>query len=74
MKLDLVIDAIKWGLAVGLVFLFGVISVYGGVHVFLGVFEGAVSSLVLGFMLLVSGTTVLYLLRTLTLHWIDMQD
>ena len=74
MKLDLVIDAIKWGLAVGLVFLFGVISVYGGVHVFLGVFGGAVSSLVLGFMLLVSGLTALYLLRTLTLHWIDVQD
>lgn len=74
MKLDLVINAVKWGLAVGLVFLFGVISVYGGVHVFLGVFEGIVLSLVLGFMLLVSGTTVLYLLRTLTLHWIDMQD
>lgn len=74
MKLDLVINAVKWGLAVGLVFLFGVISVYGGVHVFLGVFEGIILSLVLGFMLLVSGTTALYLLRTLTLHWIDMQD
>lgn len=74
MKLGLVIDAIKWGLAVGLVFLFGVISVYGGVHVFLGVFEGIVPSLVLGFMLLVSGLTALYLLRALTLHWIDMQD
>ena len=74
MKLDLVIDAIKWGLAVGLVFLFGVISVYGGVHVVLGVFEGVVQSLVLGFMLLVSGSIALYLLRTLTLHWIDMQD
>jgi len=74
MKLDLVINAVKWGLAVGLVFLFGVISVYGGVHVFLWVFGGAVSSLVLGFMLLVSGLTALYLLRTLTLHWIDVQD
>ena len=74
MKLDLVIDAIKWGLAVGLVFLFGVISVYGGVHVFLGVFEGVVQSLALGFMLLVSGLTALYLLRTLTLHWIDIED
>ena len=35
---------------------------------------GVVQSLVLGFMLLVSGSIALYLLRTLTLHWIDMQD
>lgn len=74
MKLDLVIDSIKWGIAVGLMFLLGVILVYGGVHVVLGVFHGIVSYAVLGFILFVLGSMLLYLLITLILHWIYMEN
>lgn len=74
MKLDLVVSSIKWGIAVGLMFLLGVIVTYGGVHVALGVFQGIISYVVLGFMLLVLGSMLLYLLITLILHWIYMED
>lgn len=74
MKLDLVINSIKWGIAVGLMFLLGVIVTYGGVHVALGVFQGIISYAVLGLVLLVLGSMLLYLLITLILHWIYMEN
>ena len=72
MELDLVINSIKWGIIGGLMFLLGVIVTYGGVHVALGVFQGVVSYVVLGFMLVVVGLMLLHLLITLILHWLDV--
>ena len=74
MKLDLVIDSIKWGIVAGLMFLLGVIVAYGGTHVVLGVFQGVVWYVVLGFMLFVASLTLLHLLITFVLHWFDMED
>ena len=74
MELDLVLNSIKWGIIGGLMFLLGVIVVYGGVHVALGVFQGVVWYIVLGFMLLVIALTLLHLLISFVLHWIDAED
>lgn len=74
MGLDLVINSIKWGIVGGLMFLLGVIVAYGGVHVALGVFQGIVWYAVLGFMLVVASLTLLHLLITFVLHWIDVED
>lgn len=74
MGLDLVFNSIKWGIVGGLVFLLGVIVAYGGTHVVLGVFQGVVWYVVLGFMLLVASLTLLHLLITFVLHWIDVED
>ena len=74
MGLDLVINSIKWGIIGGLMFLLGVIVVYGGTYVVLGVFQGVVWYVVLGFMLLVASLTLLHLLITFVLHWIDVED
>lgn len=74
MELDLVINSIKWGIVGGLIFLLGVIVTYGGVHVALGVFQGVVWYIVLGFMLLVIGLTLLHLLISFVLHWIVEED
>ena len=74
MGLDLVINSIKWGIVAGLMFLLGVIVAYGGTHVALGVFQGVVWYVVLGFMLLVASLTLLHLLITFVLHWFDMED
>ena len=74
MELDLVLNSIKWGIIGGLVFLLGVIVTYGGVQVALGVFQGVVWYIVLGFMLLVIALTLLHLLITYILHWIDVED
>lgn len=74
MELDLVLNSIKWGIIAGLMFLLGVIVVYGGAHVALGVFQGIVWYVVLGFMLLVIGLILLHLLITYILHWIDVEE
>ena len=74
MGLDLVLNSIKWGIVAGLMFLLGVIVAYGGTHVALGVFQGVVWYVVLGFMLLVASLTLLHLLITFVLHWFDMED
>lgn len=74
MGLDLVINSIKWGIIGGLMFLLGVIVAYGGTHVALGVFQGIVWYVVLGFMLFVASLTLLHLLITFVLHWFDMED
>lgn len=74
MELDLVLNSIKWGIVAGLMFLLGVIVVYGGVHVALGVFQGIVWYVVLGFMLLVIALILLHLLISFVLHWIDVED
>ena len=74
MGLDLVINSIKWGIIGGLMFLLGVIVAYGGTHVALGVFQGIVWYVVLGFMLFVAALTLLHLLITFVLHWFDMED
>ena len=74
MGLDLVLNSIKWGIVAGLMFLLGVIVTYGGVHVALGVFQGIVWCVVLGFMLFVTTLTLLHLLVSLVLYWIDMED
>ena len=74
MGLDLVINSIKWGIVGGLVFLLGVIVAYGGTYVALGVFQGAVWYVVLGFMLVVVTLTLLYLLITLVIHWFDVKE
>ena len=74
MELDLVLNSITWGIIGGLMFLLGVIVVYGGVHVALGVFQGVVWYIVLGFMLFVIALTLLHLLISFVLHWIDMED
>ena len=74
MGLDLVFNSIKWGIIAGLMFLLGVIVAYGGTHVALGVFQGVVWYVVLGFMLLVASLTLLHLLITFVLHWFDMED
>lgn len=74
MGLDLVINSIKWGIIGGLMFLLGVIVAYGGTYVALGVFQGVVWYVVLGFMLLVASLTLLHLLITFVLHWIDVED
>ena len=55
-------------------FLLGVIVAYGGTHVVLGVFQGVVWYVVLGLMLLVASLTLLHLLITFVLHWIDVED
>lgn len=74
MELDLVINSIKWGIIGGLMFLLGVIVTYGGVHVALGVFQGVVWYIVLGFMLFVIALTLLHLLISFVLHWIVVED
>ena len=74
MELDLVINSIKWGIIGGLMFLLGVIVVYGGTHVVLGMFQGVVWYVVLGFMLFVIALTLLHLLISFVLHWIYMED
>ena len=74
MGLDLVINSIKWGIIGGLMFLLGVIVAYGGTHVVLGVFQGIVSYIVLGFMVFVIALTLLHLLISFVLHWIDMEE
>ena len=74
MGLDLVLNSIKWGIVAGLMFLLGVIVAYGGTHVVLGVFQGVVWYVVLGFMLVVAALTLLHLLITFVLYWIDMED
>ena len=74
MGLDLVINSIKWGIIGGLLFLLGVIVAYGGTHVALGVFQGTVWCVVLGFMLVVATLTLLDLLITFVIHWIDVKD
>ena len=73
MGLDLVLNSIKWGIVGGLVFLLGVIVAYGGTHVALGVFQGIVWYVVLGFMLFVAALTLLHLLITFVLYWIDVK-
>ena len=74
MGLDLVFNSIKWGIVGGLVFLLGVIVAYGGTHVVLGVFQGVVWYVVLGFMLLVASLTLLHLLITFVIHWFDVKE
>ena len=74
MELDLVMNSIKWGIIGGLMFLLGVIAVYGGVHIALGVFQGIVWYVVLGFMLFVVALTLLHLLISFVLHWIVVED
>ena len=74
MELDLVLNSIKWGIIAGLMFLLGVIVVYGGTHVALGVFQGIVWYVVLGFILLVIALTLLHLLISFVLHWIVVED
>ena len=74
MELDLVLNSIKWGIIGGLMFLLGVIVVYGGAHVALGVFQGIVWYVVLGFILLVIALTLLHLLISFVLHWIVVED
>ena len=74
MELDLVMNSIKWGIICGLMFLLGVIVVYGGVHIALGVFQGIVWYVVLGFMLFVVALTLLHLLISFVLHWIVVED
>ena len=74
MGLDLVLNSIKWGIIGGLVFLLGVIVAYGGTYVALGVFQGTVWCVVLGFMLVVATLTLLDLLITFVIHWIDVKD
>lgn len=74
MGLDLVINSVKWGIIGGLVFLLGVIVAYGGTHVVLGVFQGTVWCVVLGFMLVVATLTLLDLLITFVIHWFNMED
>ena len=74
MELDLVFNSIKWGIIGGLMFLLGVIVVYGGVHVASGVFQGIVWYVVLGFMLFVIALTLLHLLISFILYWIVMED
>ena len=74
MGLDLVINSIKWGIVGGLVFLLGVIVVYGGTYVVLGVFQGTVWCVVLGFMLVVATLTLLDLLITFVIHWFDVKE
>ena len=74
MELALVLNSIKWGIVGGLMLLLGVIVVYGGVHIALGVFQGVVWYIVLGFMLFVIGLILLHLLITYILHWIDVED
>lgn len=68
----IMLNSIKWSVIGGLMFLLGVIVAYGGVHVALGVFQGIVSYVVLGFMLVVVGLMLLHLLITLILHWLDV--
>ena len=74
MELDLVLNSIKWGIVAGLMFLLGVIVAYGGTYVVLGVFQGIVSYIVLGFMVFVIALTLLHLLISFVLHWIDMEE
>ena len=74
MELDLVMNSIKWGIIGGLMFLLGVIVVYGGTHVVLGMFQGVVWYVVLGFMLFVVALTLLHLLISFVLHWIVVED
>ena len=74
MELDLVLNSIKWGIIAGLMFLLGVIVVYGGAHVALGVFQGIVWYVVLGFILIVIALTLLHLLISFVLHWIVVED
>lgn len=74
MELDLVLNSIKWGIIGGLMFLLGVIVAYGGVHIALGVFQGVVWYIVLGFMLFVIALTLLHLLISFVLHWIVVED
>lgn len=68
------LNSIKWGIIGGLMFLLGVIVAYGGTYVALGVFQGVVWYVVLGLMLLVASLTLLHLLITFVLHWIDVED
>ena len=70
----IILNSIKWGIIGGLMFLLGVIVVYGGVHVALGVFQGVVWYVVLGFMLFVAALTLLHLLTSLVLYWIDLEE
>ena len=74
MELDLMINSIKWGIIGGLMFLLGVIVAYGGTHIALGVFQGIVWYVVLGFMLFVVALTLLHLLTSFVLHWIDAEE
>lgn len=74
MGLDLVLNSIKWGIIGGLLFLLGVIVAYGGTYVVLGVFQGTVWCVVLGFMLVVAALTLLDLLITFVIHWFNMED
>lgn len=70
----IILNSIKWSIVSGLMFLLGVIVVYGGTHVVLGVFQGVVSYVVLGFMLFVIALILLHLLISFILYWIDMED
>ena len=74
MGLDLVLNSIKWGIIGGLMLLLGVIVAYGGTYVVLGVFQGIVWYVVLGFMLFVAALTLLHLLTSFVLHWIDVEE
>ena len=71
---DIILNSIKWSVVVGLMFLLGVIVAYGGTHVVLGVFQGIVSYIVLGFMLFVTTLISLHLLVSLVLYWIDLEE
>ena len=71
---DIILNSIKWSVVAGLMFLLGVIVAYGGTHVALGVFQGVVWYVVLGFMLVVVTLILLHLLISLVLYWIDMEE